>query len=255
MRWEPASFSPESPQPSSALAQNLLDKCLWIGTGSWSRLYQSMLPAKSASPLWNKVQHGQAGLGSMRSDKQVCLPQNIWDPLTWEHNHDPPRVPSHHDRRAPCLEHFGVSCTMEHSGMVHVQKNTQHSIKLGDGIWVVTSFPGITSGKESACQCRKHKRHGFNPWVGKIPCMALTPLYLPEESPWLEEPDGLQSIGSQRVRHDWVLCVLLLICLCTLCCWKCLQWVSSYHLTGTQDKKRVTLKCNLLLYLKTNFIL
>ena len=23
--------------------------------------------------------------------------------------------------------------------------------------------------KESACQCRKHKRHGFNPWVGKIP--------------------------------------------------------------------------------------
>ena len=25
------------------------------------------------------------------------------------------------------------------------------------------------NGKESACQCRKHKRHGFNPWVGKIP--------------------------------------------------------------------------------------
>ena len=25
------------------------------------------------------------------------------------------------------------------------------------------------SGKESACQCRRHSRHGFNPWVGKIP--------------------------------------------------------------------------------------
>ena len=21
--------------------------------------------------------------------------------------------------------------------------------------------------------------------------------------PWTEEPEGLQSIGSQRVRHDW----------------------------------------------------
>ena len=24
-------------------------------------------------------------------------------------------------------------------------------------------------GQEPACQCRKHKRHGFDPWVGKIP--------------------------------------------------------------------------------------
>ena len=28
-------------------------------------------------------------------------------------------------------------------------------------------FPGGTSGKESACQCRRCKRGGFNPWVGK----------------------------------------------------------------------------------------
>ena len=26
----------------------------------------------------------------------------------------------------------------------------------------------MSVGKESACQCRRHKRHGFNPWVGKI---------------------------------------------------------------------------------------
>ena len=30
-------------------------------------------------------------------------------------------------------------------------------------------FPGGTSGKEPACQCGRHKRHGFDPWVGKIP--------------------------------------------------------------------------------------
>ena len=31
------------------------------------------------------------------------------------------------------------------------------------------SFPGGPSGKESSCQCRRHKRLGFDPWVGKIP--------------------------------------------------------------------------------------
>ena len=32
-----------------------------------------------------------------------------------------------------------------------------------------SGFPGRASGKEPACQCRRHKTHGFNPWVGKIP--------------------------------------------------------------------------------------
>ena len=30
-------------------------------------------------------------------------------------------------------------------------------------------FPGGASGKELACQCRKCKRGGLHPWVGKIP--------------------------------------------------------------------------------------
>ena len=30
-----------------------------------------------------------------------------------------------------------------------------------------------------------------------------TPVFLPGESPGTEEPGGLQSMGSQRVRHDW----------------------------------------------------
>ena len=33
--------------------------------------------------------------------------------------------------------------------------------------------------------------------------MATTPVFLPGESPGTEEPSGLQSIGLQRVRHDW----------------------------------------------------
>ena len=31
----------------------------------------------------------------------------------------------------------------------------------------------------------------------------LIPVFLPGESPWTEEPGGLQSMGSQRVRHNW----------------------------------------------------
>ena len=30
-------------------------------------------------------------------------------------------------------------------------------------------IPKCTSGKEPACQCRRHKRCGFHPWVRKIP--------------------------------------------------------------------------------------
>ena len=36
-------------------------------------------------------------------------------------------------------------------------------------------------------------------WVGKIPCRRAwqpTPVYLPGESPWVEEPGGLQSVRS-----------------------------------------------------------
>ena len=38
---------------------------------------------------------------------------------------------------------------------------------------------------------RKRKRHGFDPWVGKIPWRRArqpTPVFLPGESPWTEEP-------------------------------------------------------------------
>ena len=68
-------------------------------------------------------------------------------------------------------------------------------------------FPGGASGKEPACQCRRCKRRGFDPWVGRIPWRRAwqpTPVFLPGESPWTEEPGGLQSTGSQGVGHDSV---------------------------------------------------
>ena len=45
-------------------------------------------------------------------------------------------------------------------------------------------FPGGTSGKKPACQCRRLKRHGFGPWVGKISWRWAQPPthFLPGES-------------------------------------------------------------------------
>ena len=45
-------------------------------------------------------------------------------------------------------------------------------------------FPGGTSVKEPACQYRRYKRYGFNPWVRKIPCRGAwppTPVFWPGE--------------------------------------------------------------------------
>ena len=49
-------------------------------------------------------------------------------------------------------------------------------------------FPGGSDGKRIRLQCG---RPGLDPWVGKIPwrrAWQLTPVFLPEESPWTEEP-------------------------------------------------------------------
>ena len=46
-------------------------------------------------------------------------------------------------------------------------------------------FLGGTSGKEPTCQCRRHRRHRFNPWVRKIPWRRRwhpTPVFLPGKS-------------------------------------------------------------------------
>ena len=43
-------------------------------------------------------------------------------------------------------------------------------------------FLGGASGKESTCQCRRHKRLWFNPWVRKIPWNRKwqpIPIFLP----------------------------------------------------------------------------
>ena len=66
---------------------------------------------------------------------------------------------------------------------------------------VFLGFPGVSDGKKSSCTVGD----GFDPWVGKIPWRRAwqpTPVFLPGESPWTEEPGWLQFTGSQRIRHS-----------------------------------------------------
>ena len=63
--------------------------------------------------------------------------------------------------------------------------------------------------KKPACQCRRHKRCGFNPWVGNVPwrrAQQPTPVFLPGESYGQKILEGYKSTGSQRVGrvgHNW----------------------------------------------------
>ena len=56
--------------------------------------------------------------------------------------------------------------------------------------------------KESACKCR---RHGFSPWVNKIPWRKTcqpTPIFLPGKSHGQRRLVGYSPWGCERVRHD-----------------------------------------------------
>ena len=66
------------------------------------------------------------------------------------------------------------------------------------------SLPRWHSGKESACQCKRFKRRGFDPWVRKIPWRrkwqpALA--FLPGQFPGQRSPEGYRPWGH-RVSHD-----------------------------------------------------
>ena len=63
-------------------------------------------------------------------------------------------------------------------------------------------FLGGLDGKESACNARDL---GSVPGLGRSPGGGQgqpTVVFLPGESPWTEEPGGLQFTGSQRVEHN-----------------------------------------------------
>ena len=63
-------------------------------------------------------------------------------------------------------------------------------------------FPVGARGKEPAQQCRRHKRHGFFPWAGKIPWRRKwqpTPVFLPGESHGQRRLAGYSPWGGKEL--------------------------------------------------------
>ena len=66
---------------------------------------------------------------------------------------------------------------------------------------VSLGLPRWCSGRESACQRRRHRRCGFNPWAGTIPWRRkrqLTPVFLPRESHGQRSLAGYSPWGRKK---------------------------------------------------------
>ena len=75
------------------------------------------------------------------------------------------------------------------------------AVQQGELVIYIYVYPGGSDGEESACNAGDLGLIlglGRSPGEGK----ATRSRILAWRIPWTEEPGGLQSMGSQRVRHD-----------------------------------------------------
>ena len=67
---------------------------------------------------------------------------------------------------------------------VHGFRKSWTGLSNSTELTIRKGFPGGASGKEPACQCRRHKRCWFDPWVRKTPWRRAwrpTPVFMPGE--------------------------------------------------------------------------
>ena len=91
------------------------------------------------------------------------------------------------------LSHQGSSIILSEVSQKYKEKHHMLSLTCS---YLQISTPGLPkwcSGEESTCQCKRWKRCGFDPWVGKIPWRRKwkpTPVFLPGKS------DGQRSLAG-----------------------------------------------------------
>ena len=70
--------------------------------------------------------------------------------------------------------------------------------------YIIQGFPGGASGKEPACQCRRHKRRGFDPWVRKTPWRRKWQhTHVISSGKFHRQRSLAGFMGSQTVKHNW----------------------------------------------------
>ena len=107
-------------------------------------------------------------------------------------------VYNYESRKNIIILNFGYTFILYICKKIYIELNFVRTGTAENG-----GFQGGTSGKESICQCRRHSRPRLDSWVWKKE-METHPIILAWEVSWIEEPGGLQPMGSQRVGHDWV---------------------------------------------------
>ena len=68
--------------------------------------------------------------------------------------------------------------------------------------YVVLGPPRWLSGKESVCQCRRYRRRGFDPWVGKMLWRGKwqpTPVFFPGKSQGQRSLVGYSPWGHKEL--------------------------------------------------------
>ena len=113
-----------------------------------------------------------------------------------------------HERVASWKKHsavtdwiFGWICLQSFHSPWDLQINISMALCYLYATWV--SLVAQTENNLPVMQCRR-------PWVWTLGWedplekgMATHSSILAWTTPWPEEPDGLRSVGSQRIRHDW----------------------------------------------------
>ena len=144
-----------------------------------------LLEASLHLPLWLVL------LKSMGSSSYHRRKEDLWEISAFS----PAEILSSPFQRLFCAKCFSDTI----SANLH---NTATTVPILSIRKQIQGLPRWCSGEESACQCRRWKRRGFDPWVGKIPWKRKwqpTPVFLPGES------HALRSLAdySHRVVKSW----------------------------------------------------
>ena len=148
----------------------------------------SDLAAAAAAALYSACMH-------------ICVLSHVWFFVTpWTVAHQDPL--SMKSSRQEYWSRLPFSFSRESS---LPRNQTCVSCFSGIGRWILywLIHQGSSICKESLQRvCLQCQRHGFGPWVGKIPWrrkMATGSSFLAWESPWTEDSGGRQSMGSQEL--------------------------------------------------------
>ena len=96
------------------------------------------------------------------------------------------------------------TCGSWHTDGIHTHGTRQGHGGSSGGQEEMWEIPGWLSGKESACQCRRHR---FLPWVGKIAWRRKwqpTPIFLPRKFQGQRILTGYSPWSCKRVEHNLV---------------------------------------------------